>query len=58
MVSVNDYVALDLEPNTLGKIVGAHPTTGMPKVTIVEGAGVGGVVYPYPGQMLRRVHAQ
>ncbi|MEU8003901.1 hypothetical protein AB0B66_22320 [Catellatospora sp. NPDC049111] len=53
-VSVGDRVRLDISPNSAGEIVGVNPNTGLPKVVITEGPGVGGTVYPFPGQMLGR----
>lgn len=55
-VSIGHHVALDLTPDTVGVIVGVHPMSGLPEVRITEGPGVGGVIHPYPGQILARVH--
>ncbi len=56
LVAVGHHVALDLTPDTVGVIEDVHPMSGLPKVRITEGPGVGGVIHPYPGQILARVH--
>ncbi|GAA1419076.1 hypothetical protein ACFQZ4_39870 [Catellatospora coxensis] len=55
-VSIGDRVRLDISPDSAGEIVGVNPHTGLPMVVITDGPGVGGTVYPFPGQMLGRVH--
>ncbi len=55
-VSIGSRVALDISPDAVGVIEGVHPHLGLPAVRITRGPGVGGVIYPYPGQMLTRLH--
>lgn len=58
-VRLGDQVALSITPDTAGLIESVHPDTGLPGVRITAGPGVGGMVYPYPAQILTKVtHSQ
>ncbi|WP_144124110.1 hypothetical protein [Catellatospora sichuanensis] len=56
MVSIGDYVAIDLDKDAVGQIVevcGDH--TGRPVVEVTEGRRTGMKVPVWPSQMLLRV---
>lgn len=57
MVSIGDYVALDLDSDAVGRIVdvcGDH--TGRPLVQVTEGRRSGRRLAVWPAQILLRVH--
>lgn len=56
IVSIGDYVALDLGRDCVGRIVDvADDHTGRPVVMVTEGKGAGGRVPVWPAQMLLKV---
>lgn len=55
-VSVGDYVALNLNPDSVGLIVGVCPDHGLPRIKLTEGVGTGRRVTAWPAQILMKVH--
>ena len=56
MVSVGDYVALELTRSSVGRIIAvADDHTGRPVVMITEGKGAGNTITVWPAQMLLKV---
>lgn len=56
LVSIGDYVALDLSRDCVGRIVGvADDHTGRPVVMVTEGKGAGAKLPVWPAQMLLKV---
>jgi uncharacterized protein (UPF0218 family) len=56
MVSIGDYVALELNRDSIGRIIAvADDHTGRPIVMLTEGKDAGSKVAIWPAQMLLKV---